>query len=102
MSAKKPFSKDIILLEDVESAVDNIVNKMQEDVLHKLKRNGGVIGASGGIDSSVCLALAAKAFGPEKILAIMLPEKDSSPDSEELARKLAQILRSRSNKRRDN
>ena len=91
MSPKKPFSKDIILLEDVETAVGNIVNKMQEDVLHKLKRNGGVIGASGGIDSSVCLALAVKAFGPEKILAIMLPEKDSSPDSEELARNLAQI-----------
>lgn len=91
MSPKKPFSKDIILLEDVETAIGNIVNKMQEDVLHKLKRNGGVIGASGGVDSSVCLALAAKAFGPEKILAIMLPEKDSSPDSEKLARNLAQI-----------
>jgi len=92
MSPKKPFSKDIILLEDVETAVGNIVNKMQEDVLYKLKRNGGVIGASGGIDSSVCLALAAQAFGPEKILAIMLPEKDSSSDSEELARKLAQVF----------
>ena len=91
MSPKKPFSKDIILLEDVETAVGNIVNKMQEDVLHKLKRNGGVIGVSGGIDSSVCLALAVKAFGPEKIFTIMLPEKDSSPDSEELARNLTQI-----------
>jgi len=91
MSLQKPFSKDIILLEDVESAAVRIVNKMREDVLHKLKRNGGVIGASGGIDSSVCLALATKAFGPEKILAVMLPEKDSSPDSEELARNLAQI-----------
>ena len=91
MSQKKPFSKDIILLEDVEIAVEEIVSKMQEDVLNRLKRNGGVIGASGGIDSSVCLALAARAFGPEKILAVMLPEKDSSPDSEELARNLAQV-----------
>ncbi len=91
MSAKKPFSKDIILLEDVESAVNEIVIKMQEDVLHTMKRNGGVIGISGGIDSSVCLALAAKAFGPEKVLGIMLPEKDSSPDSEVMARHLAEI-----------
>jgi len=91
MSPKKPFSKDIILLDDVETVVDTIVKKMQEDVLHKLKRNGGVIGVSGGIDSSVCLALAVKAFGPEKVLGIMLPEKDSSPDSEDLARNLAQI-----------
>ena len=85
----KPFHKDIILLEDIESVVEQIVNKMQEDILHKMKRLGGVIGISGGIDSSVCLALAAKAFGPEKVLGIMLPEKDSSPDSEELARDLA-------------
>jgi NAD+ synthase len=91
MSPKKPFSKDIILLDDVEAAVNNIVRKMQEDVLQKLKRNGAVIGVSGGIDSSVCLALTAKAFDPEKILAVMLPEKDSSPDSEQLARRLAQI-----------
>ena len=91
MSSKKPFSKDIILLENIESVVNEIVNKMQQDVLHTMKRNGGVIGISGGIDSSVCLALAVKAFGPDKILAIMLPEKDSSPDSEVLAMKLAQI-----------
>jgi NAD+ synthase len=91
MSTRKPFSKDIILLEDVEAAVVSIVDKMREDVLHKLKRNGGVIGASGGIDSSVCLALATKAFGPDKMLAVMLPEKDSSPESEELARDLARI-----------
>jgi len=91
MSSKKPFSKDIILLENIESVVKEIVNKIQQDVLHTMKRNGGVIGISGGIDSSVCLALAVKAFGPDKILAIMLPEKDSSPDSEVLAMKLAQI-----------
>ena len=47
------------------------------------------MGISGGIDSSVCLALSAKAFGSEKVLGIMLPEKDSSPDSEILARELA-------------
>jgi NAD+ synthase len=33
--------------------------------------------------------LAAKAFGPEKVLGIMMPEKDSSPDSEKLAKELA-------------
>ncbi|MEA1887523.1 MAG: NAD(+) synthase [Bacteroidota bacterium] len=86
---KKPFSKDIILLDNVEHVVDQIVTKMQEDVLHIMKRKGGVVGISGGIDSSVCLALAVKAFGPENVLGIMLPEKDSSPDSEELAMELA-------------
>jgi len=47
-----------------------------------------VAGISGGIDSSVCFALAAKAFGPDRVLGVMLPEKDSSPESEMLAREL--------------
>jgi len=89
MSSKKPFSKDIILLSDVEAVANEIILKLQQDVLHNLKRLGAVIGTSGGIDSSVCLALTAKAFGPEKVLGIMMPEKDSSVESEELAKELA-------------
>lgn len=89
MSNNKPFTKDIILLTDIEQVVNNIVEQMRQDILHRFRRNGAVVGISGGIDSSVCFALAAKAFGPEKVLGVMLPEKDSSPDSEMLARKLA-------------
>lgn len=89
MNTKKPFSKDIILLEDVPGVVNQIIEKMRVDVNQKLKRFGAVVGVSGGIDSSVCLGLAAKAFGPDKVTAIMLPEKDSSSDSEKLARELA-------------
>ena len=89
MASHKPFSKDIILLDNIESVVNEIIQKLRNDVLHIFKRYGGVVGISGGIDSSVCLALAAKAFGPERVLGIMLPEKDSSPDSEILARELA-------------
>jgi NAD+ synthase len=58
-------------------------------VLHKLNRLGGVIGISGGIDSSVSMALAAKALGTENVLGIMLPEKDSSKESALFAQKLA-------------
>jgi len=89
MNHKRPFSKDIILLEDVQSVANEIINKLQQDVYHKLNRNGAAIGISGGIDSSVCMALAAKAFGSEKVLGIMMPERDSSGESETLARKLA-------------
>jgi NAD+ synthase len=88
MNSKKPFSKDMILLTDVEAVVNEIIHKMQADILHYLKRMGAVVGTSGGIDSSVCLALSAKAFGPGKVLGIMMPEKDSSPESEVLAREL--------------
>jgi NAD+ synthase len=89
MNAKKPFSKDIIFLDDIESVVNKITTKLREDVLDKLRRNGGVVGISGGIDSSVCLALAARALGSEKVLGIMMPEKDSNPESEVLAGELA-------------
>jgi len=89
MSNKRPFTKDIILLDDIEHVVSNIVEQLRQDILHRFKRNGAVVGISGGIDSSVCFALAAKAFGPEKVLGVMLPEKDSSPASEMLARELA-------------
>jgi NAD+ synthase len=85
---RKPFSKDMILLEDVPGVVEHIVEKLQTDVHNLMRRYGGVVGVSGGIDSSVCLALSAKAFGPEKVRAIMMPEQDSSPDSEILAREL--------------
>jgi NAD+ synthase len=89
METRKKFSRDIILLDNVETSVNGIVDKLHNDVLHKLKRFGTVIGISGGIDSAVCMALAAKAFGPGKVLGIMLPEKDSSPESELLAIDLA-------------
>ncbi len=88
MSSKKPFSKDMILLTDIEAVVNNIAMKMRDDVYNNLKRLGAVVGTSGGIDSSVCLALSARAFGPEKVLGVIMPEKDSSPESELLAREL--------------
>lgn len=89
MKPDKPFSKDIILLKDVEHVVHEIADKLRKDVLNELKRFGAIVGISGGIDSAVCMALAVKAFGAEKVLGIMLPEKDSSPESEYLALELA-------------
>jgi len=72
------------------SEADRISGKLKEDILGLLKRKGAVIGISGGIDSSVTLALAVNALGSEKVLGIMLPEKDSSPESKEFALKLAE------------
>jgi len=89
---KKPFSKDILKIEDIESAVNQLAQKLKEDIYLRCKRKGAVIGISGGIDSSVTLALAAKALDPEKVFGIMMPEKDSSPDSLELADKLAKVF----------
>jgi NAD+ synthase len=57
-----------------------------------LKRRGLVVAMSGGVDSSVCAALAAAAVGPTRVLGIFMPERDSDPESLELARSLAEQL----------
>src|SRR5665648_489558 len=85
----KPFSKDILLFKNIEAEVNRITGELKEDILAVLKRKGAVIGISGGIDSSVTLALAVKALGADNVLGILLPEKDSSSDSKEFALKLA-------------
>ncbi|MEZ5198196.1 MAG: NAD(+) synthase [Bacteroidales bacterium] len=85
----KPFSKDILKLDNIDEIVTNLAEKLRVDTFRNYKRRGAVIGISGGIDSSVTLALAVKAFGPEKVFGVMMPEKDSSPDSESMAEKLA-------------
>lgn len=85
----KPFSKEILHIENIEEVCNTIINKLKKDVAQSLQRRGAVIGISGGIDSSVCLALSAKSFGPDKVTAIMLPERDSSDDSKTLALTLA-------------
>ncbi len=89
---KKKFSKDILHIDDIEAAVERIGKQMQEDIFRKFKRRGAVIGISGGIDSSVCMALAARAIGPERVFGVMMPEKDSSPDSRSLAEDLAGVF----------
>ena len=85
----KPFSKDILYIENIDEVCEKIMIKLKQDVKYKLQRRGAVIGISGGIDSSACLALSAKAFGPNNVTAIMLPEQDSSDDSRKLAEELA-------------
>jgi NAD+ synthase len=82
------YSRDDILL-DAKQETARLIDKLKEDVLHKLKKRGVVVGISGGIDSSVVLALCAKAFGPKHVLGIMMPETDSSPDSFDLAKLVA-------------
>jgi len=56
------------------------------------KRDGIIVGISGGIDSAVVAALAARAVGKEKVFALILPEKESNPDSAVFARKAIEQL----------
>ncbi len=75
---------------DVEKETARLVKKLQQAVYHTLHRQGAVLGISGGIDSSVVLALCVRAFGAERIVALKLPEGESDPESETLAQMVAE------------
>jgi NAD+ synthase len=85
----KPFDRDALTL-DAEAEVERIVTELRRTVHEKLHRQGAVVGISGGIDSSTVLALCVRAFGPEHVIGILLPEQHSSPDSAMLAHMLAE------------
>jgi len=51
-----------------------------------------VVGVSGGIDSAVSATLAARALGPQNVVAVLMPYRTSSPDSLGDARELARRL----------
>ena len=51
-----------------------------------------MVGLSGGIDSSVTAAICARALGKDRVFGVMMPENDSSGDSLNLARLLADVL----------
>jgi NAD+ synthase len=82
------FSKNDIRIDPAVEA-GRIADQMRQIVGAKLHKRGGVVGISGGLDSSVCLALSVHAFGAERVLGITMPESDSNPESAVLARKLA-------------
>lgn len=49
------------------------------------KRDGIIVGISGGIDSAVVAALSVRAVGKDRVLGLILPEKESSPISAQYA-----------------
>ena len=82
------FHKDVLKIDSVAVA-EELAASLRRDVRQTLRRSGAVVGISGGLDSSVVLALSVRALGPKRVLGVMMPEKDSSDDSLVLARKLA-------------
>jgi NAD+ synthase len=81
------FSKDALNIDPVTES-ENITKTLKETVVNKFRKRGVVVGVSGGIDSSVVLALCVKAFGTKKVLAVQMPEQDSSKDNFILTRQL--------------
>jgi NAD+ synthase len=74
---------------DAAAEVARLSAALKDQVLRDLRRRGVVVGISGGVDSAVVAALCARAFGPERVLGLLMPERDSSPDSLRLGREAA-------------
>jgi NAD+ synthase len=82
------FSKDVLKF-DEQAEIDRIVAKLRE-ITRTLHKRGLIVAISGGVDSSVCAALAVKAVGAARVCTLILPEHDSSGDSARRAHVLAQ------------
>jgi len=74
---------------DPATETERIIAATQRAVRQVMRKRGAVIGVSGGVDSSTVLGLCAKALGPGQVVALLLPEKDSDPDSLRLGRRAA-------------
>ncbi len=85
------FSSSVLSI-DAPSVAHEIEVAIRTQVLGTLRRKGVVVGVSGGVDSSVVVALATRALGKERVLALLMPERDSSPASLELGMMLAKHL----------
>ena len=91
MSNQTVFAADILKL-DAAVVVEQIVGAIRTLVLKDLRRKGAVLGLSGGIDSSVVAALSVRALGADRVLGLLMPERDSSEDSLMLGRFLGDHL----------
>ena len=81
-----------VLSIDLDTEVDRIGERLREILRRNLNRRGLVVAMSGGIDSSVCAALAVSALGPKKVFGLLLPEVDSSEFSKSRGQLLAEHL----------
>jgi NAD+ synthase len=81
-----------VLAIDAEAEVARIGRWMQDALSRELRKRGVVVAISGGIDSAVCAALAVKALGRTKVFGLLLPERESSPDSTTRGRELVETL----------
>ena len=85
------FSRDVLAI-DLEAEAARLAGALRDAVVKTLRRRGVVVAVSGGIDSACVTALAVRALGPERVHALLLPERDSSPESTALGQALCDRL----------
>ncbi len=77
-----------VLAVDPDGETEMICAEIRRLLAGDLRRRGLVVGVSGGIDSSVTLALAVRAIGPDRVLAIQMPERHSSEETPGISSRL--------------
>ena len=77
---------------DCAAEAERIAESMRSALAGQLRRRGLIVAISGGIDSSVCAALAVKAVGAARVHSLLLPEQDSASDSTTRGLELARHL----------
>ncbi|HKL20411.1 MAG TPA: hypothetical protein VJ904_01320, partial [Tichowtungia sp.] len=91
MKDNKPFSNECLRI-DCEQEVEKISSSLREMLACRFKKQGLIVALSGGIDSSVVGALCVRAVGRDRVLGLLLPEKDSSDETRKLSRMIAEHL----------
>lgn len=81
---------DKLLQIDTAREAARICDAIRRDLRETLRRRGAVVAVSGGIDSAVALGLTVQALGSKRVLALLLPERDSSPETLVLGRRVAE------------
>lgn len=76
---------------DYDRAFSIIASFIQQQVEGAGAR-GVVLGLSGGVDSTVAVALAAKALGPQRVWAIHMPSRYTPPQDTADAKRVAEVL----------
>jgi NAD+ synthase len=84
------FGPDSLTI-DAAFEVDRITKSLTE-YLSRTKRRGVVVALSGGIDSSVVAALCVRAVGNDRVFGLHMPERESSFDTLDYSRLLAESL----------
>ena len=91
MAIEAPFSAEMLKL-DCAKETDKITQTLRKIVLKRFKKRGVVVALSGGIDSSVVGALCVRSLGKERVMGLLMPEKDSAPDTLELSQLIVDHL----------
>ncbi len=91
MELAKELTGTSLLAIDYDRSIEDISRQFKETVV-RFRRRGAVVAVSGGVDSAVCCALAVRALGAQRVMALLLPERESSGDSERLAMQVVEML----------